>query len=157
MIAAVLLGCSNQGAKGTQGRGPAGPPPVVIVSPAAQRSIPIYGEFVGQTEAVNTVEIRSQVTGFLRRVAFVEGALVHTGDLLFVIDPRPYQAALDQAKANLAPHEAALNIARQNVARYRPLVEKHAISQQQLDTAIAQAEQEAANVEARGRRWRRRS
>jgi membrane fusion protein, multidrug efflux system len=121
---------------------------VVVVAPVAATKVPIYGEFVGRTEATNTVEIRSEVAGFLQQIAFKEGALVEKGQLLFVIDPRPYETALRQARAAVAQRRAALLKAQKDVARYRPLVAQHAISREQLDTAVATAAEEAANVEA---------
>jgi membrane fusion protein, multidrug efflux system len=123
-------------------------PTTVSVAQVTQRDVPIHGEFVGQTTAANTVEIRSQVSGFLQEIAFTEGAIVKKGQLLFRIDPRSFQAAQQQARAALAQRQAALEKARRDVSRYRPLVEKHAISGEQLDTALAQEEQERANVEA---------
>src|SRR3954471_5411023 len=115
-IAALGLACSRHPAQQQAAAGP----PTVTVAPVTQRDVPIYGEFVGQTEAANTVEIRSQVSGFLQRTAFVEGSTVAKGALLFVIDPRQYEAALQQARATLAQREAALEKARRDVARYRP-------------------------------------
>jgi len=124
------------------------PPPVVIVAPVTRKTVPIYGEYVGQTAAVNTVEIRSQVQGFLERIAFVEGSTVQKGQLLFEIDPREYQAAVLSAKAALDQSRAALAKANRDVARYAPLVRQHAIPQEQLDTAQAEREEAIANVEA---------
>src|SRR4051812_29620853 len=144
---ACLCACSRGKSQAPPQAGPGGTP-TVVVAQATQQTVPIYGEFVGQTQAANTVEIRSQVTGFLQQIAFVEGSIVQKGQLLFVIDPRTYAAALDQAKASLAQHEAALGKARQDVRRYRPLVAQNAISREQLDTAIAQEAQERANVAA---------
>jgi membrane fusion protein (multidrug efflux system) len=123
-------------------------PPTVAVANVTQGDVPIYGEFVGETQAANTVEIRSQVTGFLQEIAFTEGSLVEKDRLLFRIDPRSYAAAVQQARAAVAQRLAALAKARQDVNRYRPLVAQHAISREQLDTAVAQQAQERANVEA---------
>jgi len=143
-VLAVCAACSRRsGAQQAQQ-----PPPTVVVAQVAQRDVPVYGEFVGQTEAASAVEIRSQVTGFLQEIAFTEGAVVEKGQLLFRIDPRSYAAALQQARAALAQRQAALGKARQDVNRYRPLVEQHAIPREQLDTAVAQQAQERANVEA---------
>ena len=124
------------------------PPPAVIVAPVTQKTVPIYGEYVGQTAAINTVEIRSQVEGFLEKMSFLEGSTVQKGQLLFLIDPREYEAAVMKAKATLAQSQAALAKSRQDVARYRPLVQQHAISQEQLDTSVAQAAEDEANVES---------
>src|SRR5438105_7321058 len=68
------------------------PPPQVTVAPVVQRDIADWEEFTGHFEAINAVEVRPRVAGFLQRVAFVEGAIVHEGDVLFVIDQRPYEA-----------------------------------------------------------------
>jgi membrane fusion protein (multidrug efflux system) len=148
LLAAIALafGCSRKDQP--QGGQQQGTPQTVVVTKVTQRNVPIYGEFVGQSEAANTVEIRSQVSGFLQQIAFTEGAVVNKGQLLFVIDPRQYAAAVQQAKAALQQRQAALMKARNDVARYRPLVEQHAISREQLDTAIAQEAQERANVAA---------
>jgi membrane fusion protein (multidrug efflux system) len=141
---AFCAACSRRAPQSGQSVGP----PAVVVASAAQRDVPIYGEFVGQTEAANTVEIRSQVTGFLQQISFTEGSLVEKGQVLFQIDPRSYAAAVNQARAALRQRQAAAAKARRDVARYRPLVEQHAISREQLDTAIAQEAQERANAEA---------
>jgi membrane fusion protein, multidrug efflux system len=113
-----------------------------------RKTVPIYGEYVGQTAAVNSVEIRSQVEGFLERIAFVEGSTVRKGQLLFQIDPREYQAAVLRAQAALDQSRAALAKAKRDVARYTPLVRQHAIPQEQLDTAEAEQDEATANVEA---------
>jgi membrane fusion protein (multidrug efflux system) len=141
---ALCAACTRRPPEGPVAAGP----PAVVVTPVAQRDVPIFGEFVGQTEAANLVEIRSQVSGFLQQIAFTEGALVPKGQLLFQIDPRTYAAAVEQARAALKQREAALMKAQQDVARYRPLVEQHAISREQLDAAVAQEAQERANVDA---------
>jgi membrane fusion protein, multidrug efflux system len=124
------------------------PAPLVIVSPVVQKTVPIYQEYVGRTEAANTVEIRAQVTGVLQSINFTEGSVVQKGQLLFVIDPGTYEAALNEARATLVQREAALGKAKQDVARYTPLAQQNAIPKEQLDTAIAAQQQEAANVEA---------
>ncbi|MGH9406473.1 MAG: efflux RND transporter periplasmic adaptor subunit [Terriglobia bacterium] len=124
------------------------PPPAVVVAPVVQKTVPIYGEYVGQTAAVNTVEIRSQVEGFLEKISFVEGSTVTKGQLLFLIDPREYEATVMRARASLSQAQAALVKSRQDVARYTPLVKQHAISQEQLDTATAESAEGEANVEA---------
>lgn len=141
-------GCSTRASGKDQKAAMAFPPPAVIVAPVVRKDVPIYGEYVGQTAAVNTVEIRSQVEGFLEKISFVEGSTVQKGQLLFQIDPREYEAAVMRAKASVAQSEAALIKSKQDVARYRPLVSQHAISQEQLDTAVAQAAEDGANVEA---------
>ncbi len=145
IFAAVNGACSQpQESKAAQ----APPPPKVTVAPVVQQDVPVMGEYVGQTQAVNTVEIRSQVTGFLKELAFQEGSVVEPGQLLFVIDARPYEAALSQAQAGLAQTQAALEKAQRDVSRYQPLFQKHAVSKEQLDTAVAAQEVAQANVNA---------
>ena len=93
-------------------------PPAVSVAAVAQRPVPVYGQYVGQTEAVKTVEVRARVEGFIDRQAAPDGADVRAGDLLFVIDPRPFEASLRQAQAK--PAEAPVAQKRnQSVAALR--------------------------------------
>ncbi|WP_051946823.1 efflux RND transporter periplasmic adaptor subunit [Verrucomicrobium sp. BvORR106] len=115
------------------------PPPAVIVAQTLQRTVPIFVENVAQTQAAATVEIRARVQGFLTQAPFREGGLVKKGDLLFEIDPKPYEAAVAQAKANVAKAEATAERARADAKRLEPLVKQNAISQQDLDTANANA------------------
>lgn len=115
------------------------PPPTVIVAQTIQRTVPIFVENVAQTQAAATVEIRARVQGFLTQAPFREGGLVKKGDLLFEIDPKPYEAAVAQAKANVAKAEATAERARADAKRLEPLVRQNAISQQDLDTANANA------------------
>jgi membrane fusion protein (multidrug efflux system) len=118
---------------------------VIEVKPAA---VTVYNEYVAQTQAPDTIEIRSQVTGLLERQAFADGARVKKGDLLYVIDQRPFEAQLAQAKASLAQAEANLINAKQNLARNSRLIAQKAVSQQDYDTAVAQERSSAALVEA---------
>ena len=127
---------------------PAPPPPEVYVMKTAAEPISLTEEYVGQTEAVDTVEIRARVSGILEKQAFVDGSSVKQGDLLFVIDQQPFIAALAQAKATLAQATASHTNSKQNLERIRPLLADKAISQQDLDTAIAKEATDAANVEA---------
>src|SRR6185295_18812586 len=112
------------------------PPPEVSVIEVKPGPVTVYNEYVAQTQAPDTIEIRSQVTGLLERQAFADGARVRKGDVLYVIDQRPFQAQLAQAKASLAQAEANLIIAQK------------AVSQQDYDTAVAQERSSAALVEA---------
>lgn len=127
---------------------PVPPPPEVNVIKAVTEPIKVAEEYVGQTEAVDTVEIRARVSGLLERQCFEDGARVKRGDLLFVIDPQPFVAALAQTKAALAQTQAAHLNSKQNLERIRPLLADRAISQQDLDTAIAREATDAANVDA---------
>ena len=111
-------------------------PPDVVVADVIQKDVPIYAEWVGTTEGNVTAQIRARVQGYLQKRSYDEGTLVHEGDLLFVIDPRPYQSALDQAKGELGRADAAATKAQQDVTRFTPLAAEKAISQQELDNAI---------------------
>ena len=102
-------------------------PPAVTVVAATQLRVPVYGQYIGQTEAVKTVEVRARVEGFIERQAAPDGADVKVGDLLFVIDPRPFEVALRQAQANVARDTAQL---RQTEA---------ALAQREADVQQAQA------------------
>lgn len=127
---------------------PPPPPPEVKVAPVLQRDVPIYVEAIGQTRGSKEIEIRARVEGFIQTVDFQEGNPVRKGQLLYTIDPRPFQAALAQAKGDLAQAEAQLARARQDVARYKPLVEKNAIPREQYETAVSLQQAAQASVEA---------
>jgi membrane fusion protein, multidrug efflux system len=141
----ILTACSS--GKDTQkAQAAATVTPTVIVTSLKQQTVPIYGEFVGETEAANTVEIHAQVQGFLQQIAFKEGSIVKKGQLLFVIDPRPYEAVLDEAKATLAVDQATVDNAQEIENRYKPLAQQNAISKQELDSAVATAKENGADV-----------
>lgn len=108
---------------------------VVTVSP---QTVPDEPEFIGQAEASRPVEIRSQVTGILKDVLFAEGRDVKKGDRLYQIDPVPFQAAYQSAKARIAEAEARLVQAKQNLARVKPLLAEQAVSQKDVDDAVAE-------------------
>jgi membrane fusion protein (multidrug efflux system) len=113
------------------------PPPVdVVVAPVAQKDVPITMEWIGTTEGAVDAEIRAQVSGYLISRDYAEGTEVAKDALLFKIDPRPYQAALEQARGDLGRARAALEKARLDVARYEPLAKEGAVSQQELDNAV---------------------
>jgi membrane fusion protein (multidrug efflux system) len=138
----VLAGCKGNA------QPPAAPPPQVSVIEVKPGPVTVYDEYVAQTQAPDTIEIRSQVTGLLERQAFADGARVKKGDVLYVIDQRPFEAQLAQAKASLAQAEANLVNAKQNLARNSRLIAQKAVSQQDYDTAVAQERSSAALVEA---------
>jgi membrane fusion protein, multidrug efflux system len=127
---------------------PAPQPPNVAVAQVIKRDVPIFVEAIGQTRGAEEVEVRARVQGFLESVAFEEGSAVRKGKLLYTIDPREYEAAVSQAKGQLAQAQADLARYEQDVARYQPLVEQNALPKQNLDTAVAQANAGRANVEA---------
>jgi len=122
---------------------PAGAPPEVDVVQVEQKEIPIYGEWIGTLDGFTNADVRAQVTGYIQRQGYQEGAFVKKGQLLFEIDPRPFQAALDQAEGQLAQATAVLANAKavqgrteMDVNRYTPLAKEQAASQQDLDNAI---------------------
>jgi len=123
-------------------------PPEVYVADVIQRDVPIYMEVVGQTKGSQDVEIRARVEGYLNSVRFTEGAFVTKGTPLYQIDPLPLEAALANAKADLATAEARLGRTNNDVARYRPLAEQQAVSRQELDNAISAQEAARAMVDA---------
>jgi len=124
------------------------PPPVVMVSPPVEREITDYYEYTGRTAAVDAVEIRARVSGYLVKVNFRDGAVVKKGDLLFLIDPRPFQAVLEEAKGQVAQLEARLARAEADVARDERLLPKGAASQKDLDTAIADRGEARAGIQS---------
>jgi membrane fusion protein, multidrug efflux system len=140
--ALALSGCKGN----AQPQSP--PPPEVSVIEVRPRPVTVYDEYVAQTQAPDTIEIRSQVTGLLERQVFADGTRVKKGDILYVIDQRPFEAQLAQAKASLAQAEANLINAKQNLARNSRLIAQKAVSQQDYDTAVAQERSSSALVEA---------
>ena len=134
------------------GAGAAGVPDVQIV-PVEQKDVQIYVEHIGTLDGFVNADVRAQVTGYLMRQAYQEGAFVRQGQLLFQIDPRPFQAALDQAKGQLAQAQASLANAEAvqgrtqlDVNRYGPLAREQAASQQDLDNAVQNNLAAKANV-----------
>ena len=151
-------------------------PPAVSVAAVAQRPVPVYGQYVGQTEAVKTVEVRARVEGFIDRQAAPDGADVRVGDLLFVIDPRPFEASLRQAQANVARDgaqllqteaalvqreadvqqaqanlerdQAQLDNARTQERRYRTLLQQELVAGEQYDQLRTNMTALAATVQA---------
>src|SRR5713101_2847231 len=137
----------------------AGAPPDVEVVRVEQKDVPIFGEWIGTLDGLSNADVRAQVTGYLLRQGYQEGAFVKKGQLLFEIDPRPFQAALDQAEGILAQAKASLANAQAiqrrtelDVNRYTPLAKEQAASQQDLDNAVqnnlaAQATVETARAQ----------
>jgi membrane fusion protein (multidrug efflux system) len=114
----------------------ASPPPEVQVITVAATNVPIFEEWIGTLDGFVNAQIHAQVTGYLLTQNYAEGSEVKTGDLLFQIDPRPFQASLDQANAKLAQDAAQLGKTELDVQRYTPLAKEQAISQEELDDAI---------------------
>jgi membrane fusion protein, multidrug efflux system len=111
-------------------------PPQVRVVTVTPRDVPIYEEWIGTLDGYPNAQIRAQVTGYLIKQDYLEGGAVKQGDLLFEIDPRPFQAVLDAAQGRLAQDEAQLGKTELDVKRYTPLARDQAISQEQLDDAV---------------------
>jgi RND family efflux transporter MFP subunit len=124
------------------------PPPGVTVAAVEQRQITDWDEFSGRFEAVESVEIRPRVSGYIDKVAFTEGAEVGKGALLFQIDPRPYRAELARAEGELAQARAAAALAGRTLERSRPLAASEAISREEFDTRTTTADRTAAAVRA---------
>lgn len=145
--ALALQGCSGTSASSAT----TPPPPEVLVSTVVQKDVPIYGDWVATLDGYVNANIQPQVSGYLVEQNYREGSVVHKGDILFEIDPRPFQAVLDQARGQveqargqLAQAQAQLGLATINVKRDTPLAAARAIAQSQLDNDLqAQAQYEA--------------
>jgi RND family efflux transporter MFP subunit len=124
------------------------PPPTVTVADVEERELADWDEFIGRLEAVDSVEVRARVSGYVERASFKEGKEVRKGDLLFQIDPRPYQAELARAEAELAQARAAAALAARTVERSKPLIAADAMSREEFDNRTAAGERAAAAVRA---------
>jgi RND family efflux transporter MFP subunit len=124
------------------------PPPQVSVAAPLEREVVDFDEFTGRIAAVEEVEVRARVRGYLLKVNFTEGAEVKQGDVLFEIDPRPFEAELDAAKGQVAQWEAKLARAEADVTRNQRLLPKGAASQKDLDTAIAERGEARAAIQS---------
>jgi membrane fusion protein (multidrug efflux system) len=131
LLALSLVSCKGETAS-------APPPPLLSVEVAdvIQKDVPIQSEWVGTTDGMVNAQIRAQVSGYLIKRPYTEGAFVKKGDLLFELDPSKFKAALDQAKGDLAKAEATFLKTKQDVARDTPLAKQGAISQKELDDSI---------------------
>src|SRR5215468_865919 len=127
---------------------PPPPPPEVQVAEVIQKDVPIYVELVGSTLGSEDIEIRARVEGYLVSIDFTEGSFVRKGQLLYKIDPEPFRVAVDEAKASLATAQARLEKTNNDVARYTPLAQKQAVSQQELDNALSAQQAAKAQVDA---------
>ena len=125
---------------------PKPPPPTVIVSKPLAKKIVDWDDFVGRFEAIDSVDIRPRVSGYLQSIGFTDGQVVHKGQVLFVIDPRPYEAALDQAKGQEARAVATLANAKIERARAERLYAAKAIAEQEYETRLAAEQQAAADL-----------
>jgi RND family efflux transporter MFP subunit len=127
----LLAACQQQQAA------PPPPPPKVTVSQPVAREVVEWDEYTGRLEAVESVEVRARVSGYLQSVHFTDGAIVKKGALLFVIDPRPYQAELNRTKATLEQAIARHERTQKDFARAQQLVQSRAISAEEVDTRAA--------------------
>src|SRR6266403_6321086 len=143
-VCALLLigGC------GKSGGGAQPPPPQVSVAQVLEKRVKDWDEFTGRLQAVESVEIRPRVSGYIDKVAFTEGSIVKQGALLFVIDPRPYKADYDRAAAEVKRNETALALARVELERVKRLKESGAVSAEELDERESSVSQVEANVAA---------
>ncbi len=137
----ALTGC------GKEAPPPARPPAEVGAIKIEPKPTPIVVEFVGRTESSHQVEIRARVNAFLDKRTYTEGSLVKAGDVMFKMDPKPFQAELEAQQGALAQQQARLATARANLKRVKPLVEQDALSQKDLDDATGQEQAAAAAVE----------
>ena len=142
-LAVILAACTKTAAQ--QG---AAPPPQVAVAPVIERDVTEWDEFTGRLQAVDSVEVRPRVSGFVAAVRFSEGAMVRKGDLLFQIDPRPFQAEVDRLRAELARARATVERADSELARAERLHDANAIANEERDRRASFAQESAAQVAA---------
>jgi len=153
---ALLLSACGGGSDAPKAAGPGGgagapPPPEVAVITVQTQTAPLVTELPGRVEASRVAQVRARVNGIVQKRLFREGSEVKAGQLLFQIDPAPYQAAVDSAKATLAKAQANLTQARELATRYKPLADARAISSQEYvnaQSAQAQAEADVASAQA---------
>ncbi|MFP5391388.1 MAG: efflux RND transporter periplasmic adaptor subunit [Gammaproteobacteria bacterium] len=149
-VLALLAGCGNKDAASAGGPGAGGPkaPPEVGVISAHFQPVALQTELPGRVEPVRVAQVRARVNGVVLKRLFTEGSEVKEGQVLFQIDPAPYQAALASAQANLGKAQANLNQAAAQAARYKPLVEANAVSKQEYTNVVATQKQAEADVAA---------
>ena len=138
---ALLAGCGKEQKKDT-GR----PPAEVTALTVVIRDVPVSSVFVAQTQSSQAVNIAARVSGFLDKRVYVEGSVVKAGQVLFKMDPKPFQAQVDAAAAAVQRNQAAEDVAKANLARTKPLAQQNALSQKDLDDAQGQYDQAAAAV-----------
>jgi len=144
LFAAAVLLSLGLGCKKEQKAAP--PPPEVEVVTVTQKDVPIYSEYVGTADGLVNATIRAQVQGYLTKQNYREGDLVKKGQVLFEIDPRTFQAALEQANGQLAAQQARWDTAKANLKRIKPLAEQNAVSQKDLDDATGTEQAAHASV-----------
>ncbi|MBT2119281.1 efflux RND transporter periplasmic adaptor subunit [Dyella sp. LX-66] len=150
-VVAVAGSWAVLGSRGeTHAQAAAGGPPEVTVAQVLVRAVNDSNEFTGRLQAVDTIQLRPRVSGYVDSVHFTEGALVKKGQLLFRIDPRPYQAEVDRLQANLSQARSELTLADANAARGQRLLEQHAISREEGDRLSTAAQSAKAQLASTG-------
>lgn len=144
LLVGTLAGCRAQSEEAAS----APPPPEVDVAEVVVRPVTLWESFTGRVEAAETVDLRPRVSGYIQEVAFEEGELVEAGDLLFQIDPRPYDARAQAARAELAQARSGLELASSEARRARSLLESRAISREEHDQRQAALMNARARVDA---------
>ena len=142
IVLGLVAGCGNKDAA------KAPPPPPVTVLTVQTSTMPLRVEYVGETAGFRDVEVRARVSGILLKRTYTEGETVQAGQVLFEIDPAPYQAAVDQARGGLAQVQAAFNKAKADRERVVPLLARNVISRRDYDDTIAAYDAAAANVQS---------
>ena len=147
LSALLLSGCASE-KKADPAKARRDRPVPVTVSPVLQKTIPVEVSGIGNAEAYSMVAVKSRIGGELKKIHFREGQEVRQGDLIFTIDPQPYEAALKQTQANLARTAALARKAEEDLKRYKDLIQKEYISQEQYDQAKANADAQQAVLKA---------
>lgn len=150
VLSLALAACGAKQDGAPQG-GPGGPPPVVTVANPLIKPIVDWDDYIGRFEARQSVEVRPRVSGYVKSINFRDGEFARAGDLLFVIDPRPFEAVLGQAKAEAQRARATADLARSNFGRTEKLLAGNAISKEEFDTSkatLAQADAAYASAQA---------
>lgn len=140
----LFLGCQKKEEARVEKPAPA---PVEVIT-IKKAPLPLWTEFVGKTEANKVVDVVARVTGRLEKIHFASGAKVNKGDILFTIEPTDYSAQVDKDRAKLAQDEASLSLAKNDVARYKPLVEKELAPREKLDQLVAKQKEVEAMIKA---------
>jgi multidrug efflux system membrane fusion protein len=147
LIACVLAAC-NRGGQGAGGHGQMPPPPAVNVAAVVAKEVTLWDEFTGRIEAVDRVQVRPRVTGYLEKVNFIEGAVVKKGDVLFEIDNREYRAAHGRAVADIERAKARVLLAKRQLERAQQLVASKLTPRSEVDTREAEVSQAQADLAA---------
>jgi len=142
-----LTGCATGGKSEPAKGAPQPPAPAVETAIVKVMTVPVTGDFIGQSSAIETVNIIPRVTGFLEKIYFTEGLEVHPGEALFQIEQTSYRIAIESAEAKLAQDQAQLVKYQRDVARLEPLAAQHAATQTDLDTAVSGVAQQKAAME----------